>query len=97
MKNRIDARNSLGTYCFNVKNTLEEKLGKKISQDEKDTVCCSSLLAINPTQQDSLSVLSQEVVHMECTWRQCCIALHYVLLCFINPLPGPNSRVKEVP
>lgn len=38
MKGRIDARNSLEAYCFNVKNTVEDKLAGKISADKKDEV-----------------------------------------------------------
>ena len=64
MKGRIDARNSLETYCFNAKNTLEEKLGEKIGQDEKDMVRCSSPLAINVNPSDSLSVLFHQFAHL---------------------------------
>lgn len=38
VKGRIDARNSLETYCYNMKSTIEDKLGDKISDDEKATV-----------------------------------------------------------
>ncbi len=38
MKGRIGARNSLEAYCFNVRNTVEDKLAETISSDEKDKV-----------------------------------------------------------
>ncbi|KAL3138504.1 Luminal-binding protein 5, variant 2 [Trebouxia sp. C0010 RCD-2024] len=38
MKGRIDARNSLESYCFNVRNTMEDKLADKLSSDERDKV-----------------------------------------------------------
>ncbi|KAL3155344.1 Luminal-binding protein 3 [Trebouxia sp. C0009 RCD-2024] len=38
VKGRIDARNSLETYCYNMKSTIEDKLGDKTSDDEKATV-----------------------------------------------------------
>ena len=43
VKGRIDARNSLETYCYNMKSTIEDKLGDKISDDEKDKVCSHCL------------------------------------------------------
>lgn len=38
VKGRIDARNSLETYCYNMKSTIEDKLGDKLGDEEKDTV-----------------------------------------------------------
>ena len=47
-KEKIDARNQLDSYIFSLKNTVEdpEKLGKKISEDDKKAV----LDAVNETQ-----------------------------------------------
>lgn len=43
VKGRIDARNSLETYCYNMKSTIEDKLGDKTSDDEKATVGLSPI------------------------------------------------------
>ena len=43
VKGRIDARNSLETYCYNMKSTIEDKLGDKVSDEQKETVCSFSL------------------------------------------------------
>lgn len=42
VKGRIDARNSLETYCYNMKSTIEDKLGDKVSDEQKETVRVSS-------------------------------------------------------
>ncbi len=38
VKGRIDARNSLETYCYNMKTTIEDKLGDQLEDDDKDKV-----------------------------------------------------------
>lgn len=38
MKDKVDARNSLETYCYNMKNTIEDKLGEKLDEDDKAKV-----------------------------------------------------------
>ena len=38
VKGRIDARNRLETYCYNMKSTIEDKLGDKVGDEEKETV-----------------------------------------------------------
>jgi heat shock protein 5 len=41
MKDRIDKRNGLEGYCYNLKNTLEDEekgVGDKISEDDKETI-----------------------------------------------------------
>jgi heat shock protein 5 len=38
VKERIDARNSLETYVYNMKNQLGDKLGEKISAEDKETI-----------------------------------------------------------
>jgi heat shock protein 5 len=38
VKGKIDARNKLETYCYNMKTTLSEKLGEKLEDDDKETV-----------------------------------------------------------
>ena len=35
---RIDARNSLETYCYNIKSTIDDKLGDKLDDDDKEKV-----------------------------------------------------------
>lgn len=35
---KVDARNKLETYCYNMKTTLSEKLGDKLDEEEKETV-----------------------------------------------------------
>ncbi len=40
VKARIDARNKLETYCYNMKNTIEDKLGDKLEEDDKEKVRC---------------------------------------------------------
>mmetsp|Transcript_17432 Transcript_17432/g.48426 ORF Transcript_17432/g.48426 Transcript_17432/m.48426 type:complete len:655 (+) Transcript_17432:114-2078(+) len=38
VKERIDARNKLETYLYNMKNTVEDKMKDKVSEDDKETV-----------------------------------------------------------
>lgn len=38
VKAKIDARNKLETYCYNMKQTLSDKLGDKLEEDDKETV-----------------------------------------------------------
>ena len=38
VKGRVDARNALETYVFNMRSTMDDKLGDKLSADDKDTV-----------------------------------------------------------
>ena len=38
VKEKIDARNKLETYCYNMKSTLSDKLGEKLDEDDKETV-----------------------------------------------------------
>ena len=38
VKDKIDARNQLETYVYNMKNTVEDKLKDKISEEDKETV-----------------------------------------------------------
>jgi hypothetical protein len=36
VKGRVDARNQLETYCYNMKTTIEDKLGDKVDASEKE-------------------------------------------------------------
>ena len=36
MKGRVDARNQLETYCYNMKTTIDDKLGDKVDASEKE-------------------------------------------------------------
>lgn len=38
MKGKIDARNKLETYVYNIKSSVEDKLKDKISEEEAETV-----------------------------------------------------------
>merc|ERR1712226_1401987 len=40
IKERVDARNSLETYCYNMKNTIEDsdKLADKLEEDDKEKI-----------------------------------------------------------
>ncbi len=38
VKAKVDARNALETYCYNMKQTIEDKLGDKLDEDDKDKV-----------------------------------------------------------
>lgn len=38
VKGRVDARNALETYVYNLRSTMDDKLGDKLSPDDKDTV-----------------------------------------------------------
>ena len=38
VKGKIDARNSLETYVYNIKSSVEDKLKGKISEDEAEKV-----------------------------------------------------------
>ena len=44
VKAKVDARNKLETYCYNMKTTLSEKLGDKLDEEEKETVRLFSYL-----------------------------------------------------
>ena len=50
VKEKVDARNKLETYCYNMKTTLSEKLGDKLDDEEKETVrlssCCHLLRSV---------------------------------------------------
>lgn len=39
VKAKVDARNALETYCYNMKQTIEDKLGDKLDEDDKEKVC----------------------------------------------------------
>ena len=43
VKAKVDARNALETYCYNMKQTIEDKLGDKLDEDDKDKVGCPCL------------------------------------------------------
>ena len=36
VKAKVDARNALETYCYNMKQTIEDKLGDKLDEDDKE-------------------------------------------------------------
>ena len=36
VKGRVDARNQLETYCYNMKTTIDDKLGDKVEASEKE-------------------------------------------------------------
>lgn len=38
VKGKIDARNQLETYCYNMKSTIEDKMKEKISEDDKEKI-----------------------------------------------------------
>eukprot|EP00955_Chlamydomonas_euryale_P104067 365536-Chlamydomonas_euryale.AAC.1 len=38
VKGKIDARNQLETYCYNMKSNVEDKLADKIEEDDKETI-----------------------------------------------------------
>ena len=38
VKGKVDARNALETYCYNMKQTIEDKLGDKLDEDDKEKV-----------------------------------------------------------
>ena len=38
VKAKVDARNALETYCYNMRTTLEDKLGDKLEPDDKEKV-----------------------------------------------------------
>lgn len=49
VKAKVDARNALETYCYNMKQTVEDKLGDKLDEDDKDKVgvqICTALCAV---------------------------------------------------
>lgn len=39
LKGKIDARNQLETYCYNMKSSIADKLGDKLNEDDKEKVC----------------------------------------------------------
>ncbi len=46
VKAKVDARNALETYCYNMKQTIEDKLGDKLEEDDKEKV--RALLPLHP-------------------------------------------------
>ena len=48
VKARVDARNALETYCYNMKQTIEDKLGDKLDEDDKDKVLFSPFWCTDP-------------------------------------------------
>ena len=38
VKGRVDARNGLETYVYNMRSTMDDKLGDKLSPDDSSTV-----------------------------------------------------------
>lgn len=38
VKSKIDARNSLETYCYSMKQTINDKLGEKLDSDDKEKI-----------------------------------------------------------
>jgi Hsp70 protein len=38
LKGKIDARNQLETYCYNMKSSIADKLGDKLSSEDKEKV-----------------------------------------------------------
>ena len=45
VKEKIDARNGLETYCYNMRSTIDDKLGDKLSEDDKATVSAAQCAA----------------------------------------------------
>ena len=45
VKGRVDARNGLETYCYNMRQTIDDKLGEKLSSDDKKTVWHSHFMS----------------------------------------------------
>ena len=43
VKGRVDARNQLETYCYNMKTTIDDKLGDKVDASEKEKARPESL------------------------------------------------------
>ena len=38
VKGRVDAKNALETYVYNLRSSVDDKLGEKLSPDDRDTV-----------------------------------------------------------
>lgn len=59
-KERIEARNGLENYAFNLKNQVndEEGLGGKIDEDDKESVCSPSLALPCPTHKSHTDISS---------------------------------------
>ena len=38
VKGRVDAKNALETYVYNLRSTMDDKLGEKLAPDDRDTV-----------------------------------------------------------
>ena len=64
VKGRVDARNALETYTFNMRSTMDDKLGDKLSADDKDTVR-RDLLA---SRQACMAYLLGTVVCSQSSW-----------------------------
>ena len=55
VKAKVDARNALETYCYNMKQTIEDKLGDKLDEDDKEKVPSSVAITRPPCHAVSMS------------------------------------------
>lgn len=53
VKGKIDARNQLETYCYNMKSTVEDKLKDKIDEDDKEKVLAAVKEALEWLDENS--------------------------------------------
>ncbi|GLI59668.1 hypothetical protein VaNZ11_001607 [Volvox africanus] len=53
VKSKIDARNQLETYCYNMKSTVEDKLKGKIDEDDKEKVLAAVKEALEWLDENS--------------------------------------------
>jgi heat shock protein 5 len=53
VKSKIDARNQLETYCYNMKSSVEDKLKDKIDEDDKEKVLAAVKEALEWLDENS--------------------------------------------
>lgn len=61
IKAKIDARNQLETYCYNMKSTVEDKMKDKISEEDKQKVSAAV--------KEALEWLEENTDAGGCCWR----------------------------
>ncbi|GMH34957.1 hypothetical protein BSKO_02818 [Bryopsis sp. KO-2023] len=51
MKKKVDARSSFGTYCYNIKNTFEDKMGGNLEEENKTKITEAFVAALRESHQ----------------------------------------------
>merc|ERR1711994_1139863 len=73
-KEKVDAKNHLESYCFNIKSSLEDNASKgKISDDEKSTIfekCNETIAWLDKNQSAEVEEFKEKQTHLEKKFTQ---------------------------